>query len=776
MNSLFIILSVIIILTIFYLIYRNNQYNKILESFDNSTRNSLSTFFQNTVDANSFNNNKNVYNGLNINKDDYNPSKVDWNGIWKDATGQVYSQIINLNDKILIAFSRTDLQQLLQNNDNISSLICPPNTFIGLGNLNKEKNTFILYKIICNNFFNAIKENILSGTIDKSNTNCMLNVYGYNMPLNLTKEVSLNDKSGNFYRNSLYLHKIAPYITNYPMMPKSNLKYQQYMCKNSSPCKITNLGLGDAFDKSNINACGNPKSADDNTCRGIPKCLWYTPAPLGYTTCESSQQIYDYSNFAGINAMYNMNGNSLDICDHINLFDNGGFNSSILCYITNLGNVRTLNYEFFGTLKNENNLTTQKDLIQKLLNMDNGLLYKYKKLINRNNLSIDMKLKASSFTNCIELNNNSSKIEEISDKCLQTLKKIISSSKDKDSDLHPCVWSINKNNSNSSINSCPITLSTSSLYDTPVKYVEFNDTNSASLSLYSGGNNQNLYLVNSKIVSKRDSSIMMTCNIKTNNGLYLIPSLGKNGFSNDSSIINLEKQPEMNGKWLIIGFKLNKITDLNKILSSDIFSFGIKKRIINSTWIYPKTISNWYTPISNNLIGNWSLTNIRSSANMTISFWINITTISSSWRNIFHVTNTNNGCCNVGDRVPGIWISPNKTTLYIRASSQNNGDDGLTVSGQLPLNNPVFITIMFNTNYLEVYFSGVSVAKYNFSTNIVPATPTAKFYMSDPWSNTSQSGFSIKSFELYDNMLNGNQIAELYNYAKYVDYEESGIM
>ena len=773
MNSLFIILSVIIILTFFYLIYRNNQYNKILESFDNSTQNSLSTFFQNTVDNNSLNN-KNVYNGLNINKDDYNPSKVDWNGIWKDVNGQIYSQIINLNDKILIAFSRTDLQKLLENNDNISSLTCPLNTFIGLGNLNKEKNTFILYKIICNSFFTSIKENNLSGTIDKSNTNCTLNIYGYNMPLNLTKEVSLNDQSGNFYKNSLYLHKIAPYITNYPMMHPNKLKYKEFMCKNSSPCKVTNLGLGDAFDKSNINACGNPISVDNNTCRGTPKCLWYTPAPPGYTTCESSQQIYDYSNFAGINTMYNMNNTSLEICDHINLFN--VFNSSILCYITNLGHVQTLNYEFFGTLKNENNLTMQEDLMGKLLNMDNGLLYKYKKLINKNNLNIDIKLKASSFTNCVELNDNSSTIEEISDKCLQTLKKIVSPSKDKNSDLHPCVWSINKNNSNSSINSCPITLATSSLYDTPVKYVEFNDNKTGSLSLYSGGNNQNVYLVNSKIVSIRESNIMMTCNIKTNNGLYLIPSLEKSGFSNNSSIINLEKKPEMNGKWLIIGFDLKKINDLNKILSSNIFSFGIIKRSIKSTWIYPKTISDWYTPISNNLIGNWNLTDIKNSANMTISFWINIKTNSSNWRNIFHVSNSNNDNLNIGDRVPAVWISPNRTTLYIRASSQNNRDDGLIVSSQLPLNNPIFITIVFNINKVEVYFSGVSVATYNFQTNIVSAKPTAKFYISDPWYSMNQNGFSIKSFELYNDVLNNYQIAELYNYTKYVDYEESGIV
>jgi amino acid permease len=60
MNSLLIILIVIIILALIYLFYRNKEYHKLLESFDNN-RNSLSTYMQSTVDYDSFMNTRNSY-------------------------------------------------------------------------------------------------------------------------------------------------------------------------------------------------------------------------------------------------------------------------------------------------------------------------------------------------------------------------------------------------------------------------------------------------------------------------------------------------------------------------------------------------------------------------------------------------------------------------------------------------------------------------------------------------------------------------------------------
>lgn len=129
-------------------------------------------------------------------------------------------------------------------------------------------------------------------------------------------------------------------------MPSSTLSSNTYYCTNSTPCKVNNMGLGQAFDNMDINACGIPTSGLNNICKDTPQCIWYSPAPSGYKTCEFTKTAFDYSNFAGINAMYNLNNNNLSICDQIKFFGKNGFNSAILCYVSNLGEVQTLNYEF----------------------------------------------------------------------------------------------------------------------------------------------------------------------------------------------------------------------------------------------------------------------------------------------------------------------------------------------------------------------------------------------------------------------------------------------
>jgi hypothetical protein len=780
MNSLFVILTIIIILAIFYLIYRNNQYNKVLESFDNSTQSSLSTFFQSTVDKNSLDNRKNIYNGVYVNKKNSDPSNVDWNGVWESTDDSIYSQIINLNDKILIALSNTDLNQTLQNiNNNTSTAQCPPNTFIGIGTLNKNKTIFTVYKIICNNLQNSslnLQENKLAGKIDNTNTYCTLYSDDKASQITLRKIYSLNYDSPNFYGKNSFLQKIAPEITNYPIMPNSSLTYNKYYCTNSTPCKVNNLGLGDAFDNLPINACGQQTSGVDNTCSGTPQCIWYTPAPTGYTTCDYTQEAFDYLNFAGINTMYNSNNNTLETCDNIRFFGKNGFNSNILCYVTNLGLVQTLNYEFFGSLHNESNLTMQQDMMGEILNLPSGLLDKYRKVINT---GVGNPRKAVSFTNCVELNDSSSTMQQVVTNCQNQLKQMASSFKPANNNtrLYPCVWTINNNSNGNVLNSCPITLSTSSLYNTPVKYVEFNNNGDIALSLYPGGINQNLYITNSKIITSTPSNVIMTCNIKNNAGLYLIPSLEKSGFSNNSSIINLKQEPELNGKWIIIGFNLSQMAELNKILLSSIFSFALKKKAMQSTWIYPKTINAWYSPPVNNLIGNWSLTNISDSTKMTVSFWINISTIASNyWRSIFHVSNTNNNCCNSGDRVPAAWIVPGQSSLHVRASTSTNGSVGVDATSQLPLNTPVFVTIVFNINVIKVYFSGVINQIYNVSSNMISAIPTAQFYIADPWySNPDNSGFTINSFELFNTPFNDTQVVDLYNVAQTIQTQESDL-
>ena len=42
-------------------------------------------------------------------------------------------------------------------------------------------------------------------------------------------------------------------------------------------------------------------------------------------------------------------------------------------------------------------------------------------------------------------------------------------------------------------------------------------------------------------------------------------------------------------------------------------------------------------------------------------------------RNVLHLT-TENDCCNLGDRVPGVWLNNDDNTLHITSAVNNVGD------------------------------------------------------------------------------------------------------
>jgi hypothetical protein len=147
--------------------------------------------------------------------------------------------------------------------------------------------------------------------------------------------------------------------------------------------------------------------------------------------------------------------------------------------------------------------------------------------------------------------------------------------------LSPAVWQINLDTSNNVLNSCPFTLSTSSNYNTPAKYVELNSDGSTSLSLFKDGTNQQLMLENINIIKPYTSTtvsgntknaVAITANIKTNNKLYLVPSTDNRGFSNNSNLVRQVATPDSNGKWLIIGFTSNNLNSLIADINGITFS------------------------------------------------------------------------------------------------------------------------------------------------------------------------------------------------------------
>jgi hypothetical protein len=274
-------------------------------------------------------------------------------------------------------------------------------------------------------------------------------------------------------------------------------------------------------------------------------------------------------------ALSQKTGGNLNICETSKIIKK--CNSFIICYVNNIGNVYTLNYQFFGSLGEESSLTLQVDIMNQFLN--NKLLKVYRDvLINSNTITINNEQKtkninnALSFTNCLENNNSQTNSSTRISSSVQCAVKYVNNYVPiiGNNNLMPALWTLESNTN--FVNSCPITIKTSSKYNSPVKYVNYNENGSTNLSLFSSGTNQELIMENATVISNIDYSntsyIAITANLKANNQLYLMPSSSNSGFSNNSSLVGLTKGPSENGKWLFIGFNINNISELKTTLNT----------------------------------------------------------------------------------------------------------------------------------------------------------------------------------------------------------------
>jgi hypothetical protein len=577
MNLLIVILIIIIILSIIYLLYRNKQYNYSLESFNNNTQSSLSTYFQNTVDYDSYKTNTNAYHGNQSIQSIYHKNQLTqtikknvWDGLWENKELHIYVQFIQNNDRIIIAIGNSSFEQM--NNkvkstnikSSIGSVKCYNNSFVGIGNLNNNFDKFILKEVLCSNYSNPdlnLTINNFTGKIVDNIIQLHSMGKGQVIPLTLKNKVPT-------YNN--YSKKIAPNTNTYPIINNSTFNNKENPCVNSKPCMDKSNGLSlTLYNNIQYNACGNPKSVKDNTCDDKPTCVFYSQESNGsdgsdvIEKCNFKTAIFDYMNLLPLTIQTQYEKNSLLLCNHLEYFRPGKYNTCIICYVTDIGNVYTLNYEFFGTLHGESNLTVQCDIMDHKLNkplLESGLLPFYRNAIKNNTNRTDL-MNGLSFTNCegstcIDkpisfINNYNGPIGNIL--------------------LNPCVWNINNIKTENVLNSCPIILSTFSKYNTPIKYAEFNEDGTTSLSLFSGGLKQHLMFDKLTILNndkeELNKYVIMTTNIKTNNGSYLIPSTDNNGFFN-SKVIRLVDKPLINGKWIIIGFRLFNLNTLTRIINN----------------------------------------------------------------------------------------------------------------------------------------------------------------------------------------------------------------
>lgn len=181
-----------------------------------------------------------------------------------------------------------------------------------------------------------------------------------------------------------------------------------------------------------------------------------------------------------------------------------------------------------------------------------------------------------------------------------------------------------------------------------------------------------------------------------------------------------------------------------------------------NNWKYTPSIGNPIQLFPNNYITNWSNLNISSNSNMSVSFIINIQNINPNWRNIFHVTNNNNDCCNSGDRVPAVWVTNGGQSLLVVNSINNNGN-AYFYTTNVPLNTPTKVDIIWNVQNVTVYFNEVLNTIYDYPTPLIPTNPNAYVYIADPW--YISNGYTIQDLTFYNGPSLAPPTSELeYNY------------
>ena len=688
-----ILLVILSIIAIFYLVFRSYEYTKMLESFSNNTQSSLSTYYVNNVDSDDYghggenfiHDGTNNISTLNWKKqyDQYfkkytnsyhqiitttpNNRDVGWSGKWSyningkgNNSNVINGNIYQINDKIVISLSQmVHTNQSSVSNYNFSTLkitddsTCAQNSFLGLGQLNKNRAGFFLTDIFCNNLPDPsdttgstyFYKNNMTGQLFmedrdvvafESITGIFPGKYSYPYIVIFTTNVHGSDPFANGYYfvlenkikyeidsetlpfSSEFILNGTNFVNPSSVLPTSEYIYEEdSICSDptTSPCKSKTFGIGSGnYNQQPYNACAKTVYEEDGTCDDTTVQCIFSPNNLTDNNknlppaCKRGNKITirEDINFNAIMQLAQVDGTksvNLKICRHLNYVSNkSDYNFSILCYVSNLGDIRTLSYEYYGINTQQNNLSTQYDVMNKYLNSSfkpdgiDGLLTKYRNIISSGSINEET-LNALSFTNVLE-NQGITWINQMLQQSVTDCKNNMTAfvKRTTNSTSLPMFWNINKNNHYNMLNSCVSYLTTADIYTSTVKNAEFNSDGTTGLSLYSGGIKQQVIMENAKVIKDITTNdnlstkysnkfYAITANLRTSSQLYLIPSNEKDGFTNNGSTLKLMQQPEMYGKWLILGMKITNTDDL----------FGNIKYVTDS-------LSNSYNESSNNNI------------------------------------------------------------------------------------------------------------------------------------------------------------------------------
>jgi hypothetical protein len=123
---------------------------------------------------------------------------------------------------------------------------------------------------------------------------------------------------------------------------------------------------------------------------------------------------------------------------------------------------------------------------------------------------------------------------------------------------------------------------------------------------------------------------------------------------------------------------------------------------------------------------------VKHNGNYKLSFKINLKATTGDWGSIFHFTSTNNNCCNLGDRSPGIWLFPGSTKLHIILGDQEKGGNFEIPNSNIniPIGQESLFTLICKGPSVSVT---LNEQEYSTTQPSKRAGGTFTVYSGDPW-------------------------------------------
>lgn len=209
------------------------------------------------------------------------------------------------------------------------------------------------------------------------------------------------------------------------------------------------------------------------------------------------------------------------------------------------------------------------------------------------------------------------------------------------------------------------------------------------------------------------------------------------------------------------------------------FNVGNQMTKDGNSWVYSR--DSWVSPTKDTTIARYHNLNEVGSPiannNMSVSFWINIRSMHSNWRNIFRfayepdLQYTPTGRAenvpysqneNISRR-PAVFINPNMSRIHITHSSTRDWNNWFDVD--IPKFCHVCLVWSYNPNPYEVrctvYIDGKYRTHYSYGADLLQPDQDATIRLCDRY--YGDGGYSIRAFTIHKKALSANEVSSLYN-------------